>query len=57
MLRHLGEPEAGMLLEQAVWDLYTPKRIPLMPNSAVEGDAVLVAKALKAVRKASADRK
>lgn len=57
MLRHLGEPEAGMLLEQAVWDLHTPKRIPLMPNSAVEGDAVLVAKALKAVRKASADRK
>jgi 3-isopropylmalate dehydrogenase len=55
MLQHLGESEAATLLQNAVWDLYAKKRIPLMPAGAVEGGPAIVAKTLKIVLKKLAD--
>jgi 3-isopropylmalate dehydrogenase len=49
LLRHLGEPEAALLVEKAVWTLYAEKRIPLLPVGAVEGGAPVVTKALKKI--------
>jgi 3-isopropylmalate dehydrogenase len=56
MLRHLGEGENAALLENAVWELYAHKRIPLTPTGGVEGGANVVARELKTVLKALAAR-
>jgi 3-isopropylmalate dehydrogenase len=56
MLKHLGESEAAALLKKAVWKLYEQKRIPLMPNGAVEGGPAIVVKELEEVLTALADR-
>lgn len=56
MLKHLGESEAAALVEKAIWQLYAQKRIPLMPNGAVEGGPAIVVKELKDVLKALVER-
>lgn len=56
MLKHLGEQESAALLEDAVWELYSQKCIPLTAGGAVEGGPAVVVKALIPILRKLADR-
>jgi isocitrate/isopropylmalate dehydrogenase len=55
MLEHMGETQAANILQQAVWELYAQKRIPMKQNGSVAGGAARVVKQLEEVLKRTAD--
>jgi len=57
MLRHLGEAEVAQILEDAIWQIYAERRVPLLPGGGVEGGSAAVVRELKQVLRPRFERR